>query len=214
MGRASDVVVSATRPNWTTKYAAVAGSGASKITRASGFPRRPMNSWIMMLFGIFGCLNILVASSSWPGITFSCVTKSTVPPPRAWRAAYLSVGSLDEAARLALEHLVAGVLEDAAAGAAVDLAVEVRGKRLLAVLQVRRVEDRVLPLDDDGPEDAVGEPLPRVALHGHAEEDDQEVDGEGRHALSPVDVEHLAVTEEVESRDHGVHPRQTIVRHL
>src|SRR3990172_189595 len=84
IGRASAVVVSATRPNCTTKSAAVTASGASKITRASGFPRRPRNSWIMMLFGIFGCLNVRVASSSCPGMTLSCVTKSMAPTVRAY----------------------------------------------------------------------------------------------------------------------------------
>jgi hypothetical protein len=33
-----------------------------------------------MFAGIFGCLNIRVASSSCPGITLNCVTKSTVLP--------------------------------------------------------------------------------------------------------------------------------------
>src|SRR5207244_10471608 len=51
IGRARDVVASVTRLNWTVKSAAADASGASKITIASGFPRRPRNSWTMTLFG-------------------------------------------------------------------------------------------------------------------------------------------------------------------
>src|SRR2546426_5894798 len=76
IGRASEVVASVTRLNWTMKSAAVAASAASKITRASGLPSSPRNSWTLTVFGIFGCLNRRVASSHCPGRTFSCVTKS------------------------------------------------------------------------------------------------------------------------------------------
>src|SRR4030042_1803472 len=44
MGIAREVLVSATRPNWNVKSAAVAASGASKITRASGLPGSPRDS--------------------------------------------------------------------------------------------------------------------------------------------------------------------------
>src|SRR5213595_1738428 len=76
IGSAKEVVASVTRLNWTMKSAAVEASGASKITIASGFPRRPRNSCTMTLFGSFGCLNRRVASSNWPGRIRSCVTKS------------------------------------------------------------------------------------------------------------------------------------------
>src|SRR5438309_10467741 len=58
------------------KSAAVAASTVSKITSASGLPSSPRNSWTMTLFGIFGCLNMRVASSHCPGRNLSCVTKS------------------------------------------------------------------------------------------------------------------------------------------